>query len=67
MNFAKLLRGSEYAVNKDQVTFRKWADGEINTTMAITQFKKNNGIKGDIEIDKTEFEQYLYGLSWGRD
>ena len=66
MNIAKLLSKTQTDAQNDINTFNKWVDKQINTDQAIKQFKKNNHIDDEIEIDNGEFEYWLNSLGYFR-
>lgn len=66
MNFYKLLHPQQLSVTKDKLTFNNWADGVITTKQAIREFKENNHLENDEEIDEDEFIKWLKTIGYWR-
>lgn len=63
-DWVKLLRHSNYASTKDSILFNKWNTGGVSTAGCIREFKRNNGIPLNYEIDSDEFTEWLWSLGY---
>lgn len=66
MEICKLLWPTPLAADRDKGTFNNWMDGVITTKQAIREFKENNHLENDEEIDEDEFIKWLKTIGYWR-
>lgn len=66
MKIYKLLHPQQLSVTRDKLTFNNWMDGVITTKQAIREFKENNHLENDEEIDEDEFIKWLKTIGYWR-
>lgn len=66
MEMYKLLYPQQSSADRDKGTFNNWADGVITTKRAIMEFKENNRLENDEEIDEDEFIKWLKTIGYWR-